>query len=96
VHAIDRGRDALDTHARDCGDRVLGVALHPEDHAELLIVELWGLPVLAWQEVTKGKLRLLCEAHEVLIPPVDTCEELLDRWQHHLERPVPSDVSQAV
>jgi hypothetical protein len=82
--------DALDAHARDCGDRVLGVALHPEDHGELSIAEMWGLPVLAWEDVPQGTLRLLCEARDVLIPQVDTCQELLDRWNYHLERPVSS------
>lgn len=88
VRALDSGRAALDEHARGCGDRVVGVALHPVVHAELSIVELWGLPVLAWEEVTPGQLRLLCDAQGVLVPPVDTCQELLDRWQYHLEGPV--------
>jgi hypothetical protein len=90
VRALDSARAALDEHSRDCGDRVVGVALHPVAHGELAIVELWGLPVLAWEEVSPGKLRLLCDAQGVLIPPVDTCEELLDRWQYHLEGPVAS------
>jgi hypothetical protein len=86
--AVDSARAALEEHARDCGDRVVGVALDPRTHAELSIIELWGLPVLAWEEVTRGKLRLLCDAQGVLIPQVDTCEELLDRWQYHLQGPV--------
>jgi hypothetical protein len=87
VLALDSARTALEEHARDCGDRVVGVALDPGTHAELLIVEFWGLPVLAWKEVTPGKLWLLCDAQCVLIPPVDTWEELLDRWQYHLQGP---------
>lgn len=83
-------RDALDAHARECGDRVLGVALHPDDHDGLSIAEMWGLPVLAWEEVPRDTVRLLCEAGGVLIPEIDTCEELLDRWNYHLERPASS------
>jgi hypothetical protein len=84
-------RDALDSHARECGDHVLGVALHPEDHGELSIAEMWGLPVLAWEDVPQGTARLLCEARGLLIPQVDTCQELLDRWNYHLERGVSSE-----
>ena len=87
TRVLEGVRDALDAHARECGDRVLGVALHPDDHDELSIAEMWGLPVLAWEEVPEGTLRLLCEARGVLIPQVDTCQELLDRWNYHLERP---------
>ena len=54
-----------------------------------------GLPVLAWEEVPQGTLRLLCEARGVLIPQVDTCQELLDRWNYHLERPASSEDSLA-
>ena len=48
---------------------------------------MWGLPVLAREQVPPGNLRLLCEALGVLIPEVDTCQALLDRWNYHLERP---------
>jgi hypothetical protein len=95
ARVLEGVRDALDAHARDCGDRVLGVAVHPEDHGELLVAELWGLPVLAWEDVAQGRFRLLCEAQCVLIPQVDTCEELLDRWNYHLERSASSDDSLA-
>jgi hypothetical protein len=90
TRVLDGVRDALAAHARECGDRVLGVALHPEDHGELSVAEMWGLPVLAWEDVPQGSLRLLCEARGVLIPRVDTCQELLDRWNYHLERPASS------
>jgi hypothetical protein len=40
ARVIEGVRDALDAHARDCGDLVLGVALHPDDHGELLVAEL--------------------------------------------------------
>jgi hypothetical protein len=91
TRVLEGVRDALDTHSRECGDRVLGVALHPEDHGELSVAEMWGLPVLAWEEVPQGTLRLLCEARGVLIPQVDTCQELLDRWNYHLERAASSE-----
>ena len=51
--------------------------------------------MLAWEEVPQGTLRLLCEARGVLIPQVDTCQELLDRWNYHLERPASSEDSLA-
>lgn len=78
------------SHAANCGDRVLGIALSPDDHRELQIVELWGLPVLAWDEVPAGRYRLLCEATVVLIPDVDTVQELFDRWTYDLPRPMPA------
>lgn len=84
-------REAFDAHARDCGDRVVGVALHPDDHDTLSIAELWGLPVLAYDDVPAGTLRLLCEAEGVLIPQVYTFEEVLERWTYHLERPTSGD-----
>jgi hypothetical protein len=34
---------------------MVGLALNPHDHAELSVVELWGLPVLAWTEVARGR-----------------------------------------
>ena len=95
TRVVEGVRDALAAHARDCGDRVLGVALHPEDHGELSIAEMWGLPVLAWDDVPPGTLRLMGEAKCVLIPEVDTCQELLDRWSYHLERPASSGDSLA-
>ena len=84
---LDGATEAFDAHERECGDRVVGVALHPDDHAELSIAELWGLPVLAWDVIPKGTFRLLCEALGVLIPQLDTFEELLDHWTYQLERP---------
>jgi hypothetical protein len=81
---------ALEDHNRDCGDRIVGIALHPDDHERLSIVELWGLPVLAWDLVEPGRLRLLCDATGTLIPPVDTYEDLIERWSYHLEVPPPA------
>jgi hypothetical protein len=79
-------RADLEAHAAACGDRVTGIALHPEDHRELCIAEVWGLPVLAWTEVERGNYRFLCEANGVLIPNVETVDELLERWAYDLQR----------
>ena len=79
--------EAFEAHAQDCGDRVVAIALSPADHDHLLIAEMWGLPVLAWDDVPDGTLRLLCEAEGVLIPQVHTFEDVLDRWTYHLQRP---------
>lgn len=81
-------RADLEKHANRCGDRVLAIALSPSDHSELGIAEIWGLPVLAWGEVTDGRYRVLCEAEGVLIPNVETVDELRDRWAYDLQRPL--------
>lgn len=80
-------------HDRDCGDRVTAIALSPADHEALCIAEIWGLPVLAWNEMQEGRYRLLCEATGMLIPNVNTVEELLDRWAYALERPAEEDAA---
>ena len=72
------GHEVLDQHARDCGDRVLAFALNPVDHDALAIVELWGIPVLGWEVVDQGRIRLVCEADSVLIPPFDTVGDIED------------------
>lgn len=72
------GHDVLDQHACDCGDRVLAFALNPADHEALAIVELWGIPVLGWDVVDQGRLKLVCESDSVLIPPYDTVEDIED------------------
>ena len=58
------------------------------------MAELWGLPVLAWTEVEDGRYRLLCEAVGVLIPQLDTAEDLLDYWACRLEPPAVADDGQ--
>lgn len=83
-------RADIEKHAQACGDRVLAIALSPSDHRQLSIAEIWGLPVLAWAEVDDGKYRLMCEAEGLLIPNVDTVDELLDRWAYDLQRPAAS------
>lgn len=77
-------REAIEIHARDCGDRIAAIALNPVDHAALSIAEIWGLPVLAWGEVEPEAFKVLCEASGTLIPDVDNPEELMDRWKYHL------------
>ena len=77
------GREVLDLHAEECGDRVLAFVLHPTDHEAMTIVELWGLPVLSSNAVVAGKVRLICEANAVLIPPYENVGDLIDRWAHH-------------
>jgi hypothetical protein len=78
-------------HERDCGDHVVGIALHPQDWEELCVAEIWGLPVLACDDIEAGRLELLCESNGTLIPQVDTFEELRDRWTYHLEAPARQD-----
>lgn len=73
-------------HDAECGDRVNAIALSPGDHQALCIAEIWGLPVLAWSDLSDGRYRLLCEATGLLIPQVDTVDELLDRWAYNLQR----------
>jgi hypothetical protein len=78
-------RDALREHDGECGDGVRGIALNPADYAELGLAELWGIPVLAWADVTAGQFRVLCDRQGVLIPQVETVDELLERWTYHLD-----------
>lgn len=79
-------RESLVHHDSHCGDRVAGIALNPEDHAKLGLAELWGLPVLAWDHVHQGRVQLLCDAFCVVIPQIETAEELIERWTYQLER----------
>lgn len=88
VRVIDGVRANIEKHDETCGDRVTGVALHPSDHDELKLVEVWGLPVLSWGEVEAGRCELLCEAKGVLTPDINTFEELDDHWTFALPRPV--------
>lgn len=84
---LTQARVDFDSHAATCGDRVLAVGFHPADFDELLIAELWGLPVLAFADVHLGAMLLLCEAWAVVIPRIDTYEEVVDQWTNHLQRP---------
>lgn len=87
VRVIDGVRDNIEEHEATCRDRVVGVAVHPRDHEELQIVEVWGLPVLAWDEVAAGRYSLLCEANGILTPDLKTFEELEELWKFGLPPP---------
>jgi hypothetical protein len=69
TRVLEGVRDALDAHARECGDRVLGIALHPEDLGELSVAEMWGLPVLAWEEGSTGHAPALVRGPGRADPP---------------------------
>lgn len=88
------GKD-LDAHSSICGDRVLAIALHPDDHAAFGVAELWGIDVLAWAEIEKDRMRLLCQATGVLIPSVDTVDDVLDRWAYGLYQAPNDDTAAA-
>lgn len=88
-------REAFDAHASDCGDRVAAVALHPDDHDSMAVAEVWGVPVMAFDDVAAGSFRLLCDATGVLIPEVETVNDLLERWTFQLDRRLPSSQSEA-
>jgi hypothetical protein len=78
---------AFESHAEGCGDRVVAIALHPSDHESLWIVEIWGLPVLAWDDVAPGQLKLLCDAAGVLVPEVHSVDDLLEQWAYFPAHP---------
>ncbi len=80
----------LAEHAGRCGDRVVGIAISDEDWTELEVAEIWGVPVLAWDEVSPGRLQLLCEAQGYLIPPHDTVQDVLDHCNYRLRPPTRS------
>jgi hypothetical protein len=77
----------LDGHAEGCDDRVVGIVISNEDFDELEVAYIWGVPVLASDEIERGRLELLCEAHGTLIPPHDTVQDILDHCQYRLETP---------
>lgn len=87
VLIIEGVRANIDEHAESCGDRVTGVALNPVEFDELGLVEVWGLPVLAWEDVGPGHCKLLCEAFGILTPEFRTVDELLEHWRFALPRP---------
>jgi hypothetical protein len=76
---------ALREHDGRCDDAVRGIALSLQDHGLLNLAEVCGIPVLAWEDVAEGQFRLLCDRHGVLIPRVETVDELLERWTYHLD-----------
>lgn len=87
VRILDGLRECFDDHAGRCGDRVLAIAISAQDWDELQIAEIWGLPVLASDEITNGRLHLLCEANGLLIPPHDSPEDLIEHWNYRLQPP---------
>jgi hypothetical protein len=87
IPIIEGLRKNLDDHAARCGDRILAIALSPEDYADLQLAELWGIPVLSWEEVPRRRHRLLCEADGVLVRNVETFEELAEMWEYDLQPP---------
>jgi hypothetical protein len=80
----------FDDHAATCGDRVLAIALSDVDWDELGVAEIWGLPVLAWDDIEPGRVKLLCEAEGRLIPPIDTVEDLRELWDYGIRPAAPS------
>lgn len=68
----------------------MGIALSNEDWDALQVAEIWGVPVLAWDEVGGGRVQLLCEAHGCLIPPHDTVQDILDHCNYRLRPPARS------
>ncbi len=87
VRILEGLKESFAEHERDCGDRVVGIGLNPLDHDELGLVEVWGLPVLAWEEVQRQRFMVLCEAVGVLIPNLDTVEEIQEHWKFGLPHP---------
>lgn len=83
---VDRARGVLEIHSRACGDRAVGIVLHPDDYARLLVAETWDLPVLSSEHMQRGRLQLLCEARGVLIPEIHTFEDVLEQWQYRAPR----------
>lgn len=72
---------ALDEHEADCSGHVVGFALDPSDHDRVGMAELWSLPVLAWNDVGAGDCRLICDRYGVLVPQVESLDDLLDIWR---------------
>jgi hypothetical protein len=87
VRIVDGLHDSFVDHETRCGDWVSAVAISNADFDELMIVDIWGLPVLAWDEVDLGKVRLLCEAVGTVVPPHDTVDDLQDIWHSRLQPP---------
>ncbi len=65
----------------------MAIALCEADFENLELVEIWGLPVLAWEEVSAGRVKLLCQRESRLVPPHDTLEDLIESWEYRLQPP---------
>jgi hypothetical protein len=70
----------FESHVETCGDRVLAIVLSEDDWTALSIVEIWGLPVLRSGDIEPGRVKLLCESKDRLIPPHETVEDLQEIW----------------
>lgn len=82
-------RENLAQHDRDCDDWVSLIALHPDDLDDLKVVEMWGIPVVGWDDVPLGNVRILCEGKGFAVPEYSTFEELQETWKYALPRPEP-------
>jgi hypothetical protein len=60
---VEGARAALTDHTTRCGDEVHALAINSANFDLLDLTELWGIPVLAWDEVPPMRVRLLCESY---------------------------------
>lgn len=67
----------LDHHEGRCAEYIQYLAMHPEDFEGLGVVEIWGIQVVAYEDVTKGTLRVLCDDQGCGVPDIETADELL-------------------
>jgi hypothetical protein len=87
IRVLDGLTTSLARHAETCGDWIMAIALGETDFEELELVEVWGLPVLAWEEVGAGRVKLLCQRESRLVPPHETVEDLIEAWECRLQPP---------
>jgi hypothetical protein len=87
IRVLDSLAASFAHHAETCGDWVMAIALGDADFEDLELVEVWGLPVLAWDEVGAGRVKLLCQRESRLVPPHDTLEDLIESWEYRLQPP---------
>lgn len=74
-------RQDLEQHRGRCDGQVVGIGVNTFDHERLRIAELDALPVLAWDEVEPGRVRLLCDQCCVLFKDVDGADDLAEHWR---------------
>jgi len=70
---------------------VVGIAISNQDFDELEVAYIWGVPVLASDEIERGQLELLCEAQGSLIPPHETVQDILAHCRYRLQSPQRSE-----
>ncbi|MFI4984666.1 MAG: hypothetical protein ACHQAV_01605 [Solirubrobacterales bacterium] len=87
IRILDGLTESFANHAETCGDWVTAIAFSEADFESLKIAEIWGLPVLAWDEVDPGRVKLLCQRESRLVPPHDTVEDLIESWEYRLQPP---------